>query len=173
MKLLLILFTVTMTTAPLYQFNSKSANDWQIIDDRVMGGVSQGEFSVNDNGIGIFSGEVSTANNGGFSSVRMSLNSDKLTANKNFILKVKGDGKSYQFRVKTNQYAKHSYIYTFETNGDWQEIKIPFKKMFAFWRGRKLDMPNYDGSAIEEMRFLIANKKNENFKLEMDWIKVD
>ena len=36
MKLLLILFTVTMTTAPLYQFNSKSANDWQIIDDRVM-----------------------------------------------------------------------------------------------------------------------------------------
>jgi len=34
-------------------------------------------------------------------------------------------------------------------------------------------MPNYDGSAIEEMRFLIANKKNENFKLEMDWIKVD
>lgn len=157
----------------LHDFDTSSKSKWQIVDDRVMGGVSQGKFSVDESGNGIFSGDVSTANNGGFSSVRMSLTSEDLNENKNFILKIKGDGKSYQFRVKTNAYAQHSFIYTFETSGDWQEIKIPFKRMFASWRGRRLDMPNYDGSAIEEMRFLIANKKNESFRLVMDWIKVN
>ncbi len=161
-----------MTATPLYQFDSKSTDDWQIVDDRVMGGQSYGNFKVNDSGHGLFDGEVSTVNNGGFSSVMMSLRSEELSHNKAFLLKVKGDGKNYQFRVKTSVYARHSYIYTFETNGKWQEIKISFNKMYASWRGRILDMPNYDGAAIEEMRFLIGNKKNESFQLEMDWIKV-
>lgn len=170
MKLSLILFALIMTATPLYQFNETSLNDWQIVDDRVMGGRSNGNFEVNEEGHGVFHGDVSTANNGGFSSVRMSLKSDELSAYKSFIIRVKGDGKDFQFRVKTSLNQRHSYIYTFETTGDWQEIKIPFKDMFASWRGRKLDMPNYDGSAVEEMRFLIANKKNESFKLELDWI---
>ena len=173
MKLTLILFALIMTTAPLYQFNADSTNDWKIVDDRVMGGRSYGNFKVNGEGHGLFYGEVSTANNGGFSSVRMNLESDDLSKNKAFHLKVKGDGKSYQFRVKTSLNERHSYIYTFQTNGKWQEIKIPFNKMFASWRGRTLDMSNYDGSAIEEMRFLIGNKKNEAFELEIESISVD
>ena len=173
MKITLILFTLIMTNTPLYQFNSKSITDWKIVDDRVMGGQSNGNFKVNDEGNGVFYGDVSTENNGGFSSVRMGLNSSDMSNNKAFILKVKGDGKSYQFRVKTSLDERHSYIRSFETNGKWQEIKIPFKEMFASWRGRTLDMPNYNGSAIEEMRFLIGNKKNEAFKLELDWIKVN
>lgn len=173
MKLTLILFALIMTTTPLYQFTKSSSNEWQIVDDRVMGGRSNGNFKVNEAGHGVFHGDVSTANNGGFSSVRMGLKSDDLSKNKAFILKVKGDGKSYQFRVKTSMSERHSYIQSFETSGEWQEIIIPFKKMFASWRGRTLDMPNYDGSEIEEMRFLIGNKTNESFELEIASISVD
>ncbi|MDB9964096.1 CIA30 family protein [Vicingaceae bacterium] len=172
MKLILILSVLMITAVPLYQFDSKSTDDWQIVDDRVMGGQSYGKFKVNDSGHGLFYGDVSTDNNGGFSSLRASAKSEDLSDNKAFILKVKGDGKRYQFRVKTSLSIRHSYIMSFTTNGEWQEIKIPFNKMFASWRGRTLDMPNYDGAAIEEMRFLIGNKKNESFQLEMDWIKV-
>lgn len=170
MKITVILIALIMTNSPLYQFNSKSINDWQVVNDVVMGGHSSGSFKVNDKGHGIFYGSVSTENNGGFSSVRTSLKSKEFRGNKAFILKLKGDGKSYQFRVKTSLSEKHSYIQSFETNGEWQKIKIPFHKMFASFRGRALNIPNYDGSAIKEMRFLIGNKRNEAFELEIESI---
>jgi hypothetical protein len=43
---------------------------WEVEDDVVMGGRSKGEFSINDEGNGVFSGVVSLENNGGFSSVQ-------------------------------------------------------------------------------------------------------
>ena len=156
----------------LHDFTIKSNNQWQIVDDIVMGGRSSGEFKVNEDGNGVFYGSVSTANNGGFSSLRSTIKTEDLSKNKAFVLKIKGDGKSYQFRVKTSSYDIHSYIKSFKTNGKWQEIEITFDEMYASFRGRTLDIPNYDGTAIEEMRFLIGNKKNEAFQLEMDWIKV-
>lgn len=158
------------TPSVLYDFTSESNNDWQIVDDVVMGGRSDGKFKVTKNGNGLFYGSVSTENNGGFSSLRSTLKSEDLSANKAFILKVKGDGKDYQFRVKTSLSERHSYIKSFSTNGKWQEIVIPFKEMFASFRGRTVNLPNYDGSAIEEMRFLIGNKKNETFELEIESI---
>ena len=42
--------------------------------------------------------------------------------------------------------------------------------MYPTFRGKKLDMPNYDADGIEEIGFLIANKKAEHFKLEIDSI---
>ena len=160
-------------TAPLYKFNSESKNDWQIVDDTVMGGRSSGDFKVNTDGHGVFHGTVSTVNNGGFSSLRTTFKSEDISKHKAFILKVKGDGKRYQFRVKTGLSERHSYIKSFETTGKWQEIEIPFNKMIASFRGRTLDMPNYDGAAIEEMRFLIGNKENESFTIEIASISVD
>ena len=157
----------------IHDFTADSESQWQIVDDVVMGGRSSGEFKINKDGNGVFFGSVSTANNGGFSSLRRSIKTENLSKKKGFVLKVKGDGKSYQFRVKTSISDRHSYIQSFKTNGKWQEIRIPFNEMFASFRGRTLDMPNYDGAVIEEVRFLIGNKTNEAFELEMDWIKVD
>jgi NADH dehydrogenase [ubiquinone] 1 alpha subcomplex assembly factor 1 len=172
MNLLTAILIFMSQTLVLHDFSNDSKNQWQIVDDVVMGGRSLGEFTINKDGHGVFFGSVSTANNGGFSSLRSSIKTEDLSEKKGFVLKVKGDGKSYQFRVKTSLNERHSYIYSFQTNGKWQEIKIPFNKMFASWRGRTLDMPNYDGSAIEEIRFLIGNKKNEAFELEIESISV-
>ena len=160
----------------LYNFNSDSKNHWQIVDDRVMGGISKGRFTINESNNGVFYGEVSTDNNGGFSSVRTTeFNSNSFKQKKNktrSISRLKGDGKNYQFRVKSSNSDRHSYINEFETNGKWQEVTINFNNMFASFRGRKLGMGNYNGLELFELRFLIANKKNEDFKLEIDWIKV-
>ena len=157
----------------LHDFTSKSSNQWRVVDDVVMGGRSSGNFSVNLEGHGIFSGEVSTKNNGGFSSIRHELKTVNTKKFREIVIKLKGDGKAYQFRIKPEISNYYSYIHTFETDGDWQEVHIPFDDFFPSFRGRKLDKPNFDGSQIEEMTFLIANKKNESFKLEMDWIKVN
>ncbi|MGS0527822.1 CIA30 family protein [Zobellia nedashkovskayae] len=46
-------------------------------------------------------------------------------------------------------------------------MDFPLVDMYPTFRGRKLDIPNYDGNSIQEVAFLIGNKKAENFKLEI------
>ena len=42
--------------------------------------------------------------------------------------------------------------------------------MYPSFRGRRLDEPNFSHDYIEEIVFLIGNKKNENFELIIDKI---
>ena len=94
-----------MNTLTIYEFNNKSIiNDWQIVDDNVMGGISSSSISINKNGNGLFKGTVSLANNGGFSSVRHRTKVVTLRDKNHFIIRIKGDGKNYQFRVKSSHF---------------------------------------------------------------------
>jgi len=158
-------------TLPLYVFNDNSKpQDWQIVDDVVMGGKSQGQFYINDQGKGVFHGNVSLENNGGFSSLRHRLKPLQIDSYSKIDLYIKGDGKRYQFRLKSSAYDRHSYITYFETDGSWQTITIELSEMYPTFRGMKLNMPNYPGEQIEELTFLISNKKEEGFQLEISKI---
>ncbi len=162
-----------ITNELIFDFNQQNSNsDWVILDDVVMGGRSYGNFKINKNGHGQFFGTISTENNGGFSLVRYRLDKKDLEKYSKFIITVKGDGKAYQFRVKNNQNDSHSYISTFQTTSNWQKIEIPFSKMYPAFRGRKLDMKAYQGKQLQELAFLIGNKKAENFLLEIDKIEI-
>lgn len=162
------------TTDLLFDFNKEtSSNSWKIVDDVVMGGRSQGSFSIDEEGHGVFKGEVSLENNGGFSSLRHRLNQVDCSDYQKFVLKVKGDGKKYQFRVKSNQSDYHSYIYEFTTTSDWQSITIPFADMYPAFRGRNLNIPNFPGTQASEIAFLIGNKKEQEFKLLIDNIQME
>ncbi len=168
---LLLLF---MNPILIYTFSAKSkVSDWRIIDDGVMGGQSEGNFSIDDQGHGIFEGTVSLANSGGFSSIRHQFDQLNIGANTKVSFLIKGDKKEYQFRVKDKRNSYYSYITTFKTTGEWQEIEIPLKDLYPSYRGRKLPMANFSGSAIEEIVFLIGNNKNENFKLMLDKIELN
>ena len=157
----------------VFDFNTKSdLNNWQVVNDGVMGGTSRSKFYLNSEGHGCFDGTVSLENNGGFCSVRYEFNRIALDKNKIICLRIKGDGKDYQFRVKTKKSDAHSYIYPFRTSGEWQNIEIPVTDFYPSFRGRKLDIPNYDGSNLEEIAFLIGNKKEENFQLLLDRTEV-
>ena len=165
----LVLITIQQMT--LFDFNFESnIRNWKIVDDVVMGGRSNGNFKINDTGYGEFSGDVSLKNNGGFSSVRYNFNTVSSSNFKSFQLRIKGDGNPFQFRVKSSNRQRFSYIYTFNTSGDWETISIPFNKMEPAFRGYKLDQPNFDGLQMEEIAFLIGNKKEQSFKLFIDSI---
>ena len=165
----LVLITIQQMT--LFDFNFESnIRNWKIVDDVVMGGRSDGNFKINDTGYGEFSGYVSLKNNGGFSSVRYNFNTVSSSNFKSFQLRIKGDGNPFQFRVKSSNRQRFSYIYTFNTSGDWETISIPFNKMEPAFRGYKLDQPNFDGLQMEEIVFLIGNKKEQSFKLFIDSI---
>lgn len=170
---LILLFSLAINPIVLFDFNLKSNIDnWRVVDDGVMGGISSSQFFVDANGNGAFKGNVSLENNGGFCSVQHYPKPVSLKAKKVFSIRLKGDGKKYQFRVKSKRTDYYSYIYVFQTTTDWQTIEIPITELYASFRGRTIDIPNYDGESLEEIAFLVGNKKNEDFQLMIDKIEV-
>ena len=157
-----------MQSSTIFNFNKASdISNWSVIDDVVMGGKSLGKFHLNKEGIGVFEGAVSLDNNGGFSSLRYQFIEMSTKTYSKIILKVRGDDKKYQFRIKENTSDSHSYIASFEASKKWHSIEIPLSEMYPAFRGRTLDIPNFNGNSIEAIAFLIGNKKAENFKLEI------
>lgn len=166
-----IIFFMLINPFTIFDFNKDSnIRDWQIVNDGVMGGLSVGKFSLSPDGYGLFKGEISLENNGGFSSVRHGFDKIQVTKDSYIDIRLKGDGKNYQFRVKDDSSNYYSYITTFSTTGEWEEIKISLKDMYPSFRGRKLDLPNFSKDYIEEIVFLIGNKKAEKFNLMLDKI---
>ena len=173
---LLIIFNIKNINAQDIIFNfekEKDLKEWFIVNDDVMGGISESNFSISKDGIGIFQGYVSTENNGGFCSIRHSLSRKYIGNNKVLKLKIKGDGKDYQLRIKADRKDYFSYIVTFKTTGKWEEIEIPLKDMYPSFRGRALNMQNFNNNYFEEIAFLVGNKKNEKFKLIIDRITLE
>ena len=160
-----------MQTQLIFDFDIQSdSSNWRVVDDVVMGGRSSGSFTIDENGHGVFKGNVSLENNGGFSSLRYRFKKLKTKGYTKVVLRVKGDGKSYQFRVKANSSDYYSYIGKFNTKTAWETIEISLKEMYPAFRGRTLDIGNYDSDSIEEIAFLIGNKKAEDFILQIDSI---
>ena len=169
--LLFINQTNLMSQNIIYDFNSQSdISNWLIVNDDVMGGISSCDIFLDNEGNGIFEGMVSTANNGGFSSIRLYLNKVNTKNYTHIKIRLKGDNKKYQLRIKANRSDYHSYVYSFKTSNEWEIIKIPLKDMYPSFRGRKLAMNNFNNNFIEQISFLVGNKKNENFKLLIDSI---
>lgn len=155
----------------IFDFNKTDNFDsWKIVNDDVMGGKSEGYFSIDDSGNAVFEGKVSLANNGGFSSVRTPLNPLDIKDFNTVRIRLKGDGKTYQLRAKEQPDDRHSYVAEFHTDGTWQSIDIPMDSMQATYRGRQLDIPNFQGQVISELAFLIGNNRAETFRLEIDYI---
>lgn len=164
-----------MTTNPqvIFDFNDNtSLQNWKTLDDVVMGGRSQGVISLGPQGHGRFSGTVSLENNGGFSSVRYYPTGLEVDPTNQIKIRLRGDGKRYQFRIKHNKQATQSYVTYFETTGEWQEITITLNELYATFRGRRLDQPNFNHSTIQELGFLIGNEKAEEFELLIDKIEL-
>jgi hypothetical protein len=175
MKLFIITAMVLLMKSQLiFDFNhNANITDWKIVDDVVMGGRSNGQFKIDSDGNGIFSGDVSVENNGGFSSLRYQFEKINTTKESKVIIRLKGDGKEYQFRIKNNRNTYYSYITNFKTTGDWENIIINLKDLYPSFRGQTMNIPNFTGNSLEEIVFLIGNKKNETFTLVLDRIDIE
>ena len=89
-----------------FPFNADSGKYWQYVSDRVMGGVSDGQVDLEKEGEMYYArltGNVSTANNGGFIQLRAGVsfaNSEKNGNNLQGVrLKVRGNGETYYIHI--------------------------------------------------------------------------
>jgi NADH dehydrogenase [ubiquinone] 1 alpha subcomplex assembly factor 1 len=178
MKYLLVLLMLSLYSQTnmkeIYRFTTQTkVSEWRIVNDGVMGGISKSSLLLSDSGHGQFSGQVSLANNGGFASIQLNKTIKLMDENKFIVLRVKGDAKAYEFRLKGRISQSESYVHQFNTTGEWENIKLPLSDFYPQYFGRKLNRPNFNFKSIEQLSFLIANKQEEDFKLLIDWIALE
>jgi monofunctional biosynthetic peptidoglycan transglycosylase len=150
---------------------SSGSEPWASIDDVVMGGVSTSEMVLAD-GYASFQGTVSFENNGGFASVRSRPDRHDLSTCDGLVLKVRGDGRRYGFRLRTSA-SFDGVSYQAELAppaGEWQEVRLPFEAFGPVFRGRRVaDHPPLDPAEIRTLGILIARQKGP-FRLDIAWL---
>ena len=166
----------TPETRLITDFTNLAAQKWMITNDGVMGGKSSSQFQINKDGNGVFLGTVSLKNNGGFASVK-NHEPINLSGFSSIRLYIRGDGNRYSFRLQTGssgQVNPWSYEQRFETkDNEWTEVDLPLDKFTPTFRGRTPDdVPPLDLYAIKRYGFLISDKQEGEFRLEIDQISV-
>lgn len=158
----------------LFDFSDPAAmGGWAVEDDVIMGGRSKSSLVRVPAGHIVFSGNVSLENDGGFASIQNHFAPIDVSKYTHVVIRLKGDGKKFCYLIEAEKNARHYYVSEFSTNGEWQEIKIPLRKMYAVRRGDRLDIPNFPGKTMTQSRFMIANGRAEAFRLEVASIRLE
>ncbi len=162
---------------PIINFDgSPQEPRWVAVNDGVMGGLSRGGPVVADGQLQ-FSGELSLANNGGFSSVRSIDRDFDLSGASAVLLRVRGDGRRYQLRLATDaSYRGIAVSYGAEfntTDGQWTEVRLPLDSLKPTVRGSALQGPPMNPAQVREIGLLIGDKREGRFALTVDWIGVE
>ena len=144
--LLSFIATVSLAKDDLtFPIQQGMVSDWKYVSDRVMGGVSEGNVYLEQDGDTSFArltGDVSTRNNGGFIQLRSAVSLFKKPkmfqlihdANKGgqelqgVRLNVRGNGETYHVMIRTYFTWRPSdyYYHTFEARDDWSQVVMPF-----------------------------------------------
>jgi Complex I intermediate-associated protein 30 (CIA30) len=124
---------------------------WGALDDVVMGGVSASRVELTTEGA-LFTGTVSTANSGGFASIR-TRNFDpplQLSGYQGLELHLKGDGQRYKFLLRDEDtWDSVAYSYSFDTVADqWITVRIPFSELIPVFRAKTVR----DGRSLNPQR---------------------
>lgn len=170
------LYTIPMhadDSMTLDQFDAgESTLEWRAVNDGVMGGLSKGAPVMNDQSQMVFSGSISFENNGGFSSIRSRGQTLDLTEYDGIEIRVKGDGRMYYLTARNPGSRRVAFWSPITPKADeWTTIRVPFPSFYATFFGRKLDSPELQRDAINSIGFMLYDKKEGAFQLEVDWIK--
>ncbi|OKH22354.1 NADH:ubiquinone oxidoreductase [Hydrococcus rivularis NIES-593] len=147
----------------LFDFTNPSADlkeTWGAVDDVVMGGVSESNIRL-VGGKAIFSGNVSTANNGGFASVRTRNFNPPLDLSdyQGIELRIQGDGKRYKFIIRAeDKWDGIGYSYSFDTLYNcWTTIRIPFTDLIPVFRAKTVSNAGaFEASKVYSMQLMLS-----------------
>lgn len=134
-------------------------NLWGALDDVVMGGVSQSGTQLLPEGLA-FTGYVSTANSGGFASVRTRNFAPPLDLSTyhGIELRIKGDGQRYKFFLRDGAgWDTIAYAHSFDTvANNWITVRIPFAEMNAVQRARIVQRGPLNPSNIYSLQVMLS-----------------
>ena len=179
-KIILLLFISLFFKVPMSSQNLDLINpsknigikNWTIVNDDVMGGISNSSVYVDDKKHLIFKGYLSLENNGGFASSRLGIQKINLNGIKFFKIKLKGDGNNYKLRLRQkNMRASYSCDFKSQKN-EWIIVKLAVEDFRPTWRGYTYsNYPDLDLDKINSLSLHISDKQEGRFNLEIEYIK--
>ncbi|KAG2449053.1 hypothetical protein HYH02_005802 [Chlamydomonas schloesseri] len=161
---------------------------WRILDDVIMGGMSQSDGLTYDDAerAAVFSGRVTTDGGGGFASLRSDDWSGftSLMAARGVRMMVQGDGRQYKLNAKTDgDYDGVQYQYDFTPPaGAWTQVELPFSGFKPTFRGRLVaNRPPLQGQQIRQLGLMVSkftsdggvinNFRNGGFRLGIRYLR--
>ncbi len=138
---------------------------WGALDDVVMGGVSQSGLQQAD-GMVMFVGNVSTANSGGFASVR-TRNFEppfNLSGWDGIRLRVRGDGNRYKFILRNSPgWDSVAYYASFDTIAhEWMTVDVSFEQFIPTFRARTVEQaPPLNPAQICSLQFMLSKFEHD------------
>lgn len=152
----------------------KSGSDWRIINDDVMGGMSQSEAVIKEDSM-LFSGFISLKNNGGFASVRTPEGKTDLSKFTKVKIRFKSAGRDFALVYSPDlRYFNPKYKQVFHSNSaDWETQE------FNLLESKETVMGKFTGNTISKeilkniVRFgiILIDKKEGSFEIEIDYIE--
>ena len=135
---------------------------WVFFTDRVMGGVSSGKLEIgSEDGSKFYrmTGNVSTANNGGFIQFQADLSNISNTEEvfNGIKIKVRGNNENYQIFIRTNLTVLPLQYYSseFYASNQWKEIELPFS---SFKRSNFYQPKNINNTDIRTLGIVAYGK---------------
>jgi len=118
-------------------YRSNLGTEWQLVTDQVMGGVSDGELTLdnyNKRNCLRMRGDVSTENNGGFVQIALPMSEQDdfdATDYTGIELEVAGNNEPYNIHIRTSGlwFPWQSYRFTFQATTDWNTLRFPFTEI--------------------------------------------
>jgi NADH dehydrogenase [ubiquinone] 1 alpha subcomplex assembly factor 1 len=174
--LLLMQVVAEQTLRPLFDVaGPEAAQQWQTVNDGVMGGVSDGRFRITPENTLEFFGTLSLENNGGFASVRTKPGELGLSDGDDLVVRVKGDGREYVLNLYTkSRRMAFSYRAPLPTvQNEWTEVTVPLEDFIPTSFGREVQgMGPVEPEQITSIGFMLADKKPGTFRLNVGWVKI-
>ncbi|MFP4248860.1 MAG: CIA30 family protein [Armatimonadota bacterium] len=154
----------------LFDFRqSGDADDWQTVDDTVMGGRSHSAVTIAEDTL-VFSGELSLENDGGFCSVRSKLSGWDISDCDGLAVTIRTGDREFILTARDepgrDTVGHHHPLPV--TGDEWQTVHALFADFEAVYHGRVLDEhPGLDTSEVRSVGFLIAGQQEGHFRLEI------
>lgn len=174
--LLMTLLNTSNGTLEIDFGKNKDGQDWRIINDGVMGGLSKGVGNLDEDAM-IFSGEVSLENNGGFSSLRSPYQDFDLSKYEKVVIRLKAKGQILAFTMSVDRrwYQPYFKQQVHVDSEDWQVIELPFSDFKTYRIGEQInyDFSETDAEKVIRVGFITDSKKAGLFEAEIDYVRFE
>ena len=164
--------TPSPDTMTLFDFESDDESLWEVVNDGVMGGRSQGYVEV-QNGMLRFTGMLVTQG-GGFTSVRTQKEIG-LSSYDGLELRVRGGGRTFEVEVDDGTRLRGRSVSRrapFGTSAEWVVFRVPFSTLQTSVFGQPVSAPALDLASVQSIGLYILDGQDGSFRLEVDTIRI-
>ena len=155
---------------------SKGGQDWKVMNDGVMGGLSSGAASLNENSLTL-KGIISLANNGGFASIRSRWGNYDLSDYTEVTIRYRSIGQVVALSFETSRmwWLPYYLLDLAPTDNNWKTVTIPIDKANQISivqpTGKQLSSKQLNN--ILRVGFMAHEKKEIPFEFEVDFVRFE